>query len=518
MKRYIFDPLYGIIYLPDFVWKVIPSTELQRLREIRLCNINSFCLTGGANINRYEHAIGTCYLAIECLKHWPALNPITKEENRQFVLAALLHDVLNAPFGHSVQYIESREGYEPEKDFRNVIVEDSEERYRYRKARLEPIFFGMPKELSSKVTSEDLLSIGRIIEGKGRFGPLVNGSIDLDNIDNVFRFSYHLGITKSGEAALSLARSMWIQKGEVVVKRESLPLVEHWYETRRKLYAFLLLNPEEFSAKCMLSEAFEFAKTYASFTFSWHDTDFEFLKKLSCVPPVKEDVKERLFEISGEFKNDLNGHIISKKLVELFGQNEQALSPRVTLNSIVDGWKLVDKTKVYVIVDKGEKLCVYKIIPRGIEISTIVKRLMKGELYGCIGIFSSAKTEKHALFEDLDKRREMENRISTQIRRKFAPRFSKAIVVFHLIKDIDKTERQVKLRTDDDGYAQIGKSSSRLLIGSFFRNFNLTMYDIDPYSETSKRVRSEIGAYLSQELQDPNLKELELYGEAGLNQ
>lgn len=102
-KIYLYDPLYGTIYLPDFIWDVISCPELQRLREVRLCNINSLCLSGGANINRYEHAIGTCHLAQECLNSWPPLNPISEKEQKLFVLAALLHDVASAAFGHSVE-------------------------------------------------------------------------------------------------------------------------------------------------------------------------------------------------------------------------------------------------------------------------------------------------------------------------------------------------------------------------------------------------------------------------------
>ena len=84
-ERYIYDALYGAINLPDFIWDIISCPELQRLREVRLCNINSLCLTGGANINRYEHAIGTCYLAKVCLDNWPPLNPITKDVFNNFL-------------------------------------------------------------------------------------------------------------------------------------------------------------------------------------------------------------------------------------------------------------------------------------------------------------------------------------------------------------------------------------------------------------------------------------------------
>ena len=60
---YILDPLYGKIEFSQLIYKCMLSPEVQRLREVRLCNINSLCITGSANINRFEHSVGTAYLA-----------------------------------------------------------------------------------------------------------------------------------------------------------------------------------------------------------------------------------------------------------------------------------------------------------------------------------------------------------------------------------------------------------------------------------------------------------------------
>ena len=85
--KYILDPLYGVIYFPDYIWEILHIPEMQRLRELRLCNINSLCFTGGANINRYEHSLGTCYLAILSLEENYKYLP--DKEKKLFVLAAL---------------------------------------------------------------------------------------------------------------------------------------------------------------------------------------------------------------------------------------------------------------------------------------------------------------------------------------------------------------------------------------------------------------------------------------------
>ncbi|MFX0194588.1 MAG: HD domain-containing protein [Candidatus Hodarchaeota archaeon] len=434
-KRYIYDPIYGVIYLEDFIWDIISCTELQRLREVRLCNINSLCLTGGANINRFEHAIGTYHIAEECLNSWPLLNPVSVEEEKRFLLAALLHDVVSAAFGHSLEYIESREGFEHEKAFDYVIIGEKTRSYRYKLATLEPIFFGRHRELISKLSEEDLKAIGAIIAGRGKFGQLINSTMDLDNIDNVFRLGYHIGLVKSGDVPLKLARSLYTQNGRLVVRKEALPLIEEWHKIRKKLYLLLLLNPEEFSGKCMLTEAIELSKIKQAHPFNWYDVDHELLEKLANISS---------------------------------------------------------------------------------ESSMIISRLMRGDLYGCIAIFSTANTDKYRIFNDTDKRRELEGNLSKLIRStKFSSRFKSALIALHPIVDENKIERQVRIRTNDGRFVQVGKSSKQILIGIFFKNTDLNMYKISNiHDDTMRKIREEISKHLSEVLEDENLREVDLYEEA----
>jgi HD superfamily phosphohydrolase len=433
IEPYIWDALYGPIRLPEFIWDIISTPELQRLREVRLCNINSFCLTGGANINRYEHAIGTCYLAIRCSDSWPALAKVSESEYRNFLLAALLHDIASAAFGHSVEYIESRVGFDHESAFSHVVLGQIEKgSYEYKSTTFEPIFFGMARNLFTKISSADLLDIGEIVTGKGRLGPLISSTLDLDNIDNVFRLAYHIGITRSGHIGLRLAESMRMEEDEVILKKESIPLVEEWQGVRRRLYKLLLLNPQEFAGKCMLTEAIELAKLRHSHSFKWYDVDFELLKELA--------------EVSSES-------------------------------------------------------------------NLIISRLMRGDLYGCLGIFSSSRMGMRNIFDDQGKRTKLEGLISGRIREKFPSRFKSALVAIHCIVDSNKTDRQVKIRTDTGEVLIIGRRSDELLIGVFLKNTGMNMYQINRVPEI-KELRREALTLLAQELGDNSMKEMEQYAEA----
>jgi HD superfamily phosphohydrolase len=391
------------------------------------------CLTGGANINRYEHAIGTFFLAQECLKARPPLNPVSEKEQKLLMWAALLHDAASCAFGHSVEYIESEHGFDHEKAFAYVALGERGESYTYKLSTLEPVFFGLPRELLKKISREDLQLVGKIIDGKTRLGPLINSLMDLDNIDNVFRLGYHVGIVKSGEIPLRLAKSLYLENDELVLKKEAVPLVEEWYRVRKNLYSLLLLNPDEFSGKCMLTEAIEVSKLRKTHPFNWYDVDFELLKKL------------------------------------------------------------LDMSS-----DSAE----------------IVSRLMKGDLYGCAGIFSTTKTDKYSIFCNIEEKKGLEEGLSRILRMKFKPALKSAMIIMHPIIDVNKTQRQVTLRTDDGELVQVGRATNRLLIAVFFKNVDLSIHKMSLLSEDFLgQIRQAIREYLSGCLADPDMVELKLYGE-----
>src|SRR4030067_3690393 len=97
----IFDSLYGKFRLDELIpgkpklfttkelMEVINSIEFQRLRDVRLSNINSLFLYSSSNVTRFEHSIGTAYLATRLADN---LN-ISDRDKCHLFFAALLHDL-----------------------------------------------------------------------------------------------------------------------------------------------------------------------------------------------------------------------------------------------------------------------------------------------------------------------------------------------------------------------------------------------------------------------------------------
>ncbi|MGZ5547228.1 MAG: HD domain-containing protein [Nitrososphaeraceae archaeon] len=259
MKTYIkriYDPLYGLTNLSDFEYEIIISPEVQRLRYIRMCNINSLLVTGASEISRFEHVLGVLRLA----KEWVKVNGrnINEQGKRELYAAALLHDFQTGPFGHSLQYV--FEDNETDEQFVHEDITHGTSMRFHQITDANASFAG--RFFSCKnMLGDSWIQVGNLIKGEGHLGILISGTIDLDNIDNVIRLAYHVGIAKSedSEIALSLAKDVLPFKGKIEISYKSIELIKKWQDIRHRLYKLLLLDWAEFSAKAMLTRALELA-------------------------------------------------------------------------------------------------------------------------------------------------------------------------------------------------------------------------------------------------------------------
>jgi uncharacterized protein len=64
-RRPFLDPLHGPIEFDETVLALIRSPVVQRLRHVRLSNIDSVDMPAIANLSRFEHVLGVAYLAGE---------------------------------------------------------------------------------------------------------------------------------------------------------------------------------------------------------------------------------------------------------------------------------------------------------------------------------------------------------------------------------------------------------------------------------------------------------------------
>lgn len=117
-RQEIFLPIYGFVRLTEAEMAVLDHPALQRLRLVRQLGMTHLVYPGATH-SRFEHAVGTLHMAQIMIEHvqrrhaeaepaaqagrWVLDEPFTSAEIAFIRLAALLHDVAQLPFGHSLE-------------------------------------------------------------------------------------------------------------------------------------------------------------------------------------------------------------------------------------------------------------------------------------------------------------------------------------------------------------------------------------------------------------------------------
>jgi HD superfamily phosphohydrolase len=164
--KFIRDSLHGNLQINELEVKLIDTPQIQRLRRIKQLGF-TYLVYPGANHTRFEHSIGAMYLASRLGNNLQ----LDDDEKELLRVCALLHDAGHGPFSHV------SEG----------VLDTSHE------------------ELTSKLIKEshlsDILSenfnvndVIKTINGKGVFGQIISGELDVDRMDYLLRDSYYTGV------------------------------------------------------------------------------------------------------------------------------------------------------------------------------------------------------------------------------------------------------------------------------------------------------------------------------------
>lgn len=165
-KKFIRDSVYGDIRLNEIEVEVMDNPQFQRLRRIKQLGLISL-IYPGANHTRFEHSIGTMHIASK-LADKLDLNQEDKELVR---ISALLHDIGHGPFSHVSEGVLSF----PHEELTKYVI----------------------KNTAIRDIVEKKFNINKIIEiinGEGKFGPIVSGELDADRMDYLLRDSHYTGV------------------------------------------------------------------------------------------------------------------------------------------------------------------------------------------------------------------------------------------------------------------------------------------------------------------------------------
>jgi len=93
--------MYGLIPINKSLFKLIDTPQFQRMRSIKQLGTNYLCFPD-ANHTRFNHSLGTAYLAGRMLENLNRENDLGLGDQEKLVIqaAALLHDIGHGPFSH----------------------------------------------------------------------------------------------------------------------------------------------------------------------------------------------------------------------------------------------------------------------------------------------------------------------------------------------------------------------------------------------------------------------------------
>jgi hypothetical protein len=166
--KIIKDPVHGYVEVEDFALALLDSPTLQRLRYIRQLGF-SYLVYPGANHTRFEHSLGTMFLADVAGRRFG----LPEDERTLVTAAALLHDIGHGPFSHASEPLMEEFLHRTHDDIGAIVEEQAGDLLR--KSGIQPA------ELCS------------VVKGNHPLSGIIHGDLDVDRMDYLLRDAYYTG-------------------------------------------------------------------------------------------------------------------------------------------------------------------------------------------------------------------------------------------------------------------------------------------------------------------------------------
>lgn len=242
---FIKDPLYGYIQITEAEKRVIDTYPFQRLRRIKQLSGSEYVYPA-ANHTRFEHSLGTMYLAGITGESLPA--ELKEDEIQLLKFAALLHDVGHGPFSHVFDSYLTKYMNKTHEDMTIAIIEGTELRDVISQEGFDP-----------KAVSR--LALGRLQDPeKPYMDQVIVGAVDVDKMDFVSRDSYHTGAGYGYTDIFRLIYTMDVHDGELIVSATAIPTLETFLIARLESFKTIYFHKASRAVQIMLVKALELAK------------------------------------------------------------------------------------------------------------------------------------------------------------------------------------------------------------------------------------------------------------------
>ena len=181
--KIIKDPVHGYVEVEDFALALLDSRVLQRLRYVKQLGF-SYLVYPGANHSRFEHSLGTMFLAGVASRRFE----LSENEHTLVVASALLHDIGHGPFSHASEPLMKKFLHRTHDNI-EVIVEEQ--------------LGGLLRAWG--IDPDELCAV---VKGEHSLSQIIHGDLDVDRMDYLLRDAYYTGTPYGSVDAQRLIRHL----------------------------------------------------------------------------------------------------------------------------------------------------------------------------------------------------------------------------------------------------------------------------------------------------------------------
>jgi HD superfamily phosphohydrolase len=241
------DPVYGYVYITETEKDIVDSFPMQRLHRLRQLAGAEYVYPG-ANHTRFEHSIGTMYLAQRLTENSNLSQHLSKEEAQMIHLAALLHDVGHGPFSHVFEHLLEKFLNKTHEEMTVWVIKESELSDVLGKA-------GYDAESVAKLATGSLRR-----RGKTFMDQTIQSAVDVDKLDFIVRDTYHTGAEYGNVDIFRLIHMLDVLDDSLAVDVGALSALESFILARIESFKSIYFHRVSRAAQIMLAMAMEKAK------------------------------------------------------------------------------------------------------------------------------------------------------------------------------------------------------------------------------------------------------------------
>ncbi len=240
---------------------------MVRLRKITQSVMPNYLIPDGPIPSRFQHGMGVYYLATKVLEN----NRSLKYFNLILPIAGLLHDAGNPPLSHLGEHFLKEVTGKDGESFLEDILEGSE-------TQKVLMRLGITVEQVVAIVTGNLKPVSDVL----------NGSIDIDNLDNIARYYEASGFGKCPYNPVNIAESFRFSSENWHLLYDCHPDATTWKETRKKVYSDIIYSEPHLNLATMIYRALEIAFSAGEikrefFFFDDHEA-IEYLLKCASLP------------------------------------------------------------------------------------------------------------------------------------------------------------------------------------------------------------------------------------------